>query len=266
MEDFEIVIENKLFHDLNPIGFGYSICVPNQHLNLSSREYCLIHYVVSGKGTLKINDTVYHVKKNQIFTIPAHVPNHYQADAEDPWSYIWIGFTGELSQHFSTLAPTMNFHSNLFFEMTHVRKLTSMQEEFLVAKLFDLYRTLFSTETSPNYINAVQNYIDCNYMQPNISIESIASSLNLNRSYLTRLFKRNTNMNIQYYLMKTRMESAMRLLKNGCSVHDTARQVGYVDPFNFSKAFKRFYGTSPSCCKSVSEEEDSDHTKRASEE
>jgi AraC family transcriptional regulator of arabinose operon len=195
------------------------------------------------------------VKKNQIFTIPAHVPNNYQADAEEPWSFIWIGFTGELTQHFSTLPPVMKFHSNLFFEMTHVQKLTSMQEEFLVGKLFDLYRTLFSTETSPNYINAVQNYINFNYMQPDISIESIATSLNLNRSYLTRLFKRSTNMSIQYYLIKTRMEYAIRLLKSGCSVHDTARQVGYVDPFNFSKAFKHFYGISPSCYKSVPDEE-----------
>ena len=246
MKNYEAILENKQFADFNPLTFGYSSCFPNHVLDISERHYCLIHYIISGKGTLKIYGKTHEVSKNQIFIIPKNVANYYQADGKDPWSYMWIGFTGNLAKQFTQLPPVMDFHSNIFFNMATVMELTSMREEFLAGKLFDLYRFLFSDETTANYASAIQNFIDTNYMSPEISIEKIAHTLNLNRSYLTRCFKQEMNMSIQEYLISTRVSFAISLLKKGASVQETARQVGYLDPFNFSKMFKRKTGFSPS--------------------
>lgn len=246
MENYEAVLENKHFADFNPLTFGHSICRPNHFLDISERHYCLIHYVIAGKGVLQIYGDSYEVKKDQIFIIPRNTANYYQADDKEPWTYMWIGFSGNLAKQFSQLPPVMDFHSNIFLKMATVKDLTSMREEFLASKLFDLYRHLFSDETTTNYASAIQNFIDTNYMSADISVEKIAKSMNLNRSHLTKCFKQATDITIQEYLINTRISHAITLLKKGVPVQETARQVGYSDPFNFSKIFKKKTGISPS--------------------
>lgn len=245
MENFEVFLENKEFVDFIPISFGYAACKPNQTLDLSARRYTLIHYVVSGKGTLELGGNLFRVNPGEIFIIPKHTVNHYQADAHDPWTYMWIAFTGKLSADFSQLPPIMIFQSNLFYDMMKVKKINIMREEFVTSKLFELYRFLFSKDASPNYVSAVQNFIDYNYMRADLSIENIAHSLNLNRSYLTRLFKKTIGISIQDYLIQVRMQHATTLLQTGTSVQNTAYLVGYTDVFNFSKMFKKKFGVAP---------------------
>ncbi len=245
MDYYEAILQNKNFIDFNPLAFGFCTCPANRALSISDRHYCLIHYIVSGKGTLYINNTSYTVKENQIFIIPKNTINSYIADNDDPWTYIWIGFDGRLASQFKNLPPVIDFHSDLFNKMTLVSDIGSMQEEFLAGKLFELYSVLFSNN-SIDIVVSIKNYINSNYMSPNISVEKIALTLHLNRSYLTRYFKQNTGITIQAYLIQTRISHACKLLQSGLSVTNTANMVGYLDVFNFSKIFKKHVGISPS--------------------
>lgn len=52
-------------------------------------------------------------------------------------------------------------------------------------------------------------------------------------------------MSIKEYIIKTRMEQAKTLLSLGYTVSNTAFAVGYRDPFNFSKSYKKYFGTTP---------------------
>jgi AraC-like DNA-binding protein len=85
-----------------------------------------------------------------------------------------------------------------------------------------------------------------------IRIEDIAKQLNLDRRYLTRLFKEKTGQSIQEYLIQVRLEEAVQCLQNGYSVSDTAILCGYEDVSNFSKMFKKRYGISPAQMKIAS--------------
>ena len=78
-----------------------------------------------------------------------------------------------------------------------------------------------------------------------IRIDDIAKQLNLDRRYLTRLFKEKTGQSIQEYLIQVRLEEAAHCLQSGYSVNDTATLCGYEDVSNFSKMFKKRYGISP---------------------
>jgi AraC-like DNA-binding protein len=213
------------------------------------RDYTLIHYVISGKGTVKIEGESYEVSARQAFIIPEGVENSYSADDNDPWSYIWIGFNGKLSHRFKKLPPVINTNGNIFFEMMDVENMHSMQEEYLVQKLFKLYISLFPETTSLDYARIAANYIDLNFRNPDITVESVAAVLNIERSYLTRLFKEKKGKTIREYILDTRMNNAITLLQSGLSVQETARQIGYTDPFVFSKAFKKHMGESPKAYK-----------------
>lgn len=242
---FRVIMENKGLTDFNPILFGRDKCQPNQHFPPTMREYHLIHFVISGKGKLRLRDTWYTISANQMFIIPISTENFYQADEKEPWEFIWIAFTGKLAGHFSQLPPVMNFSANIFYEMLEVRNLNAMREEFIAEKLFSLYRFLLSKYSSTNYTAAVKNYIQNNYMEPTVSVEQMAQSLGLNRIYLSRLFKQEYDCPIQEYLIRTRITHAISFLDMGYDVQQASNLVGYPDASNFSKIFKKYMGISP---------------------
>ena len=119
-----------------------------------------------------------------------------------------------------------------------------MIEENLTGLLFKLYATLFAPKEKNDLVSKVIGYINARYMY-SISINEIASFLGVNRKYLARIFKERTGSTMQKHLIKKRMTEAKKLLKSGHRVEETAFMVGYGDSFTFSKAFKKYCGSSP---------------------
>jgi AraC-like DNA-binding protein len=85
-----------------------------------------------------------------------------------------------------------------------------------------------------------------NEFHSGISVEEIADRLHLNRSHFSVTFKRGTGRSPREYLISLRMKKAAEwLCEGGLSVSVTAASVGYPDVFAFSRAFKNYYGVSP---------------------
>ena len=78
-----------------------------------------------------------------------------------------------------------------------------------------------------------------------IHVNDIAVRLNLDRRYLSRLFKENTGQSIQDYLTQVRLDEAANYLQQGYSVSETAAFCGYENVTNFSRMFKKYHGVSP---------------------
>ena len=98
---------------------------------------------------------------------------------------------------------------------------------------------------SDYYIKEAINYIEQNF-QNNITIENVASVCGINRSYLGKIFKKNTGQSPQEFLMNYRMVKATELLKlTQLSISEISNAVGYANPLHFSRAFKNVYGESP---------------------
>ena len=49
------------------------------------------------------------------------------------------------------------------------------------------------------------------------------------------------------WLRKLRMRRAVVLLAEGARVKDVAEELGYAEPWQFSRSFKGYHGYSPSC-------------------
>jgi len=239
----EMMISNQHFDDLNPLLFGRMKCVPGYHFGPAIRNYVLIHYVESGCGVLYKNNRSYPVHKGQAFIILKGEITSYVADRSEPWEYRWIGFDGKLSSKYSTLPSVLDIHDSIFPNVTE--KQEGFTEYVLASQLFRMTAELFADENHANqHIRRVKNYIKHAYMN-NITVEQIAASIPLDRRYLTRIFKRETGMTVQEYIISIRMKNACDLLEKGKSVVETAMLCGYTDTCNFSKMFKRTYGVSP---------------------
>ena len=239
-----IPIENKGLNDFLPCDFGYEDCKCGKVFGPYVRDYYLIHFVYSGKGTLKNDRDLYKIEQGSAFLIRPGEVCTYTADKEKPWSYIWIGFTGKMSHDFDNVSDV--FQYDMFFadELFTLIDSKSMIEIQLAAILFKLYWFLFNHENKIDPVNKIIGYIDANYMNK-ISIVKVANELNIDRKHLARIFKSRKKITMQQYLVKKRMTVAKELLQNGHNVGETALMVGYSDGFVFSRAFKSYYNISP---------------------
>lgn len=102
-------------------------------------------------------------------------------------------------------------------------------------------------ELSPNDIVVeIRKYIESNYCQ-NFKISVFEEKYHFSSAYLTKLFRSAYGYSIYEYVLKLRMERALELLENPeIKVLSIAERLGYTDNHYFSKAFKTYYGMSPS--------------------
>lgn len=91
------------------------------------------------------------------------------------------------------------------------------------------------------------DYIKTNYMNPELSVNDVATDQFINQTYLRTMFKEEMNLTVSDYITKIRLENAREMLKKKqYLLADIAEKVGYSDASYFSKSFKKFFGLSPS--------------------
>ncbi len=101
------------------------------------------------------------------------------------------------------------------------------------------------TETMVTLYKQVEQYIEQNYTK-RISLDEIAGDLHANRSYLSRLYKEKTGMNLFDVILKKRIEAAKDLLLNTeMKTYEISDAVGFDNAGYFSKVFKKQTGVSP---------------------
>ncbi len=239
---------NKNYGEINPVQFGYEDCEKGHSYGPALRTHWLLHFVVSGKGYFKIENREYNISAGNIFVIPPFVETYYEADLEEPWNYIWIGFTA--SEDFDILFNDVIYlptAARIFKEMKKCGSMGVGKTAFLCSKIWQLFAEILEkNDEKIDYVEKALNIIASEYTS-DISIQIIADRIGLERTYFSNLFKKETGMSPKKYLLKYRMEQAADFIRNyGYSISVTALSVGYNDVYIFSKMFKRYYGISPS--------------------
>lgn len=94
-------------------------------------------------------------------------------------------------------------------------------------------------------VSEIKDYIDKNYSQE-IKISMFTERYYLSREYIMKLFKREFGCGIHEYVQDVRMEKAKELLSDmQIKIQNISQILGYSDTNYFSKAFKNYYGISP---------------------
>lgn len=93
--------------------------------------------------------------------------------------------------------------------------------------------------------------LEDSFHDPELQIETIADSLGIHRSTLTRLVKRCCGMTPMEYLLSLRLQEALRLLNDTeYSIKEIAECTGFRDPNYFTKVISRRLGKPPSSLRS----------------
>lgn len=245
---------------------GTNQCEPLYSYEHLVKNRIIIHFVVNGKGIIRLNGKQYDVHKHQVFLIPDNIRTFYQADKDDPWEYIWFHIGGPkipLILKEAGLTPSQPVYTplacaDIIEDLARDILNNYTRQYYCVGNLYKICDYMIENSASKKepaidnsllYVKNVISYVQLKYSE-SIKIEDIAFALGLNRSYLTRLFKEATGYSLQEYLLTYRMKMAAKMLsENSLAISEIAENVGYIDTFTFSKAFKRHFGVSPSAYK-----------------
>lgn len=94
-------------------------------------------------------------------------------------------------------------------------------------------------------LNKALDYIHSNLNRP-LRVQDIAEACGYSEAHVSRLFREHVGMTPSDYVAKARIDLAKQLLLTGqFGVSDVAAQVGFSDPFYFSRLFKSVVSVSP---------------------
>lgn len=255
----------KLTSDLSFYSAGYEECAPGYGYGPKYRPYHLIHFVVRGKGTLHINEHIFHVSAGDCFLIPAGKVSYYEASKIDPWCYAWANFLGINSQMYLYQLMSTSKDKYILHNLDTVKykelifKIMSMQGNStskyllsnsiflqILAMLFDEVKFSDNNLKKLSIIDEIKFYLDVNYTEK-VKLKDLARKFGIHPNYLTRMFHVRYGISPKQYLTSLRLYRACKLLTTtDLSIAIIASSLGFDDQFIFSKVFKKEYDMSPS--------------------
>ncbi|WP_442766283.1 helix-turn-helix domain-containing protein [Mitsuokella multacida] len=251
--------ENRLY--LTTIGEAEMM--PGQVCGPRVRSYCLLHYITKGKCKFQVNGMTYHLQAGQGFFIAPDFETRYETDGDEPWNYIWVGAAGEEMKHLmhvlglSQANPIFSCHQgdrlvHCVRDMLQHRQMTMTDHYFRMSTLYR-FIAILSEERQVNqplasvnsYIANVMTYVR-HHLHEHMSTAEIAATMNLNRSYLSSLFRSQTGMTLRSYIQLCRMTRAKYLLESThLSIASIAESCGYEKSDSLNRTFRKTYGISP---------------------
>ena len=102
-------------------------------------------------------------------------------------------------------------------------------------------------EERSDIFTRVLQYVERHYAENDLSYEQVADYAGVTKTYLSRLFRANTNMSYIEYLSRIRLTKADELLRTtDMPLRDITHAVGYLDESSFRRKYRAHFGHSVS--------------------
>ncbi|SDD48327.1 Helix-turn-helix domain-containing protein [Paenibacillus sp. UNCCL117] len=99
-------------------------------------------------------------------------------------------------------------------------------------------------EAEDPVIVRISAYVNEHYQTA--TLQEAAELVHMNASYISSYYKKKTGRNFSELVLEARMRNAARLLKQGrLKTYEISERVGYVNPKNFIRSFKQYFGKTP---------------------
>lgn len=259
---------HPLLQTLMPTDIGW---YPNARYHYREREQGAEQYILifcrSGSGWYEINGTRHSVNMNDALIIPRDTPHIYGASDSAPWSIQWVHFIGSEAKFLTYYLPLDQYTIPL--DAACVQQVTKLFEECYEAMIggFVLHRLLYCAQIVHHLLGSIvfnngafsptQRTSQFRSLQPtitflhenfdkNLTLGEMAAHAGLSASHFSALFKQQTGYSPTHYFLHLKMQHAGALLSlTKKPIHQISSEVGYDDPYYFSRIFKKIMGVSP---------------------
>lgn len=243
---------------------GVSYCDDTYFIHRpQSGIYCM-EYILVGKGTVQVDDTVFTAEAGDIYILPARHRHMYYADAKNPWIKIWFNISGELVDQLFTCYKLENaYHITnlpiypLFREFLDAAAAT---EDFYAAQdaCAQVFLKIVQALAKHIHLNQPQNTTLAHHLKEKIDnltdfaldFDTLLSDLYCTKSHAIRAFKKEFGITPYNYLLQKKLLHAKMLLENSAMpIRDIAFALGFHDSHYFSNFFKKQTGIRPQAYK-----------------
>ena len=216
-----------------------------------------------GKGWVKVAGRTHEVAAGEWVWINCHQPHEHGAQAADPWEVLWIRTEGPRLVRLAELhgvaqAPVFvgfDFESAapLYQEIFDLMQSSSPDAPVFihaaVARLLALAVSARQRQPDepavPPVLGKAVRHMKLFYFERH-RVEDLAALSGLSPTHFSRLFKAAFGTSPIDWLRRERITQAKRrLTETHDAIKEIAAQVGYADPFFFSKDFKYLTGFTP---------------------
>lgn len=235
------------------------------HSRPHSHDFVELFYIVKGEGAFVVNDSEYHVEKDQLVIIDANVSHTEKSSNEDSLEYITLGFDGiTFGKNKNNIKETIIIYEDTLLEIFSLvdfllKELKKNQDqafhisrnilEIIILKINQFHNVEIqesSNQRIKSNVYELIKYIDLNYSEW-ITLDDLANISHLNKYYLSHTFKNETGLPPIDYLNQTRIKNAKILLEStNYSISDIAGFTGFSSQSFFSQRFKKMTSVSPS--------------------
>ncbi|MBQ6894653.1 MAG: helix-turn-helix transcriptional regulator [Clostridia bacterium] len=135
-----------------------------------------------------------------------------------------------------------------FVPLKKISECESMQGlRFAVNTMIDCISANNSNENKNNFVIKIIDYVEKNYMNPELSVSVISDYFNVHISYLSTTFKKQMGVGLSEYIQSIRINKSKELLKeSNKKTESIANDVGYFSLQTFVRVFKNNEGITPS--------------------
>ncbi len=227
----------------------------------------ILIYCLRGKGWYELGKKRFEVGVNEFIIIPA-IKDYlrYGADESDPWTIYWIHFSGQDMDKFNRSFGIGMFDGPqpIIFNEKGLQLWTMMYQNlemgyskenltntnlclynFIATFLYPDRHVNEKKQDAKDLINDTILYMQSE-LHRQLTVEDMALKHGLSTSHFSNLFRKATGMPPLDYFIHLKLQKACLLLySSGIKIKKVAMEIGYDDPYYFSRLFKKYMKVSP---------------------
>ena len=242
-------LENMLF--TRYVNCFYARDPKGRKKEFENRRFACFILTLSGRICFTANGNSYITDAENAVFLPKGLcyTNECLADAES----IVLNFTtaAEYDTPIPLHAVPQQVAKNCYQNLKKISASLAPQKNMLLQKeLYGIAAELLSVKiqntAADKILTAAMEYMMENYPNPSLTVKMIAEHCFISEIYLHKLFAKKYNSTPFRMLRDIRMQKAYLLAKEKRPVQEIAESVGYSAVYQFSRAYKKYFGVSPS--------------------
>ncbi|MEO8616946.1 MAG: AraC family transcriptional regulator [Luteolibacter sp.] len=261
---FYLELKPKRSRELTVVSGGCEHCLPDYEVRRDGFPFLILEFISRGAGTLVMQGKTHNLRPGSVFVYGPGIAHQVTADPACAMSKFFVAFTGqgaiELLQECQMLPPWIvqvthperveqvfdDLIQHGLSDHTNRSRMCNVALQYLVMKITD-HSVPHGQLTTPAFATyqRCRKFIEENFVKLR-TLRDVADACHVDHAYLCRLFQRFGRQSPIQYLQHLRMNHAADLLQNSQRmVKEVAEELGFSDPYNFSRAFKRVFRVYP---------------------
>lgn len=247
---------------LYPTAIGYFPLASHHDRERTNgaKDFILI-YCIDGHGYVEEKGEKTLLQPNSFYILSKRSRHHYGSLHKKPWSIYWLHFNGEQASLLYRRYKESNQPNILLFDKVRIEKfnsiIKSLNEDLTDTAMELLYINLLNFISSFTHIEVRENDIPednisktirfmKDQVNKNYQIKELAALANYSITRFSQLFKAKTGYAPMQYFLHLKIQSACQYLTfTKLNIKQIANELGFNDPFYFSRIFKTVIGQSP---------------------